>query len=138
MLTSKLGQHIINVDRYVIGYSLSNRSQVALALVGGSLAMIIIMRRIIRANTLSKFGLWNYWMMIGMVLLNGIPIYLFLKYVLVLPLLATILMIGLMLWKDYAAVVDSPAPLFFGWWFVPLAVALVLGIVEYLARGIIT
>lgn len=77
-------------------------------------------------------------MIIGMIFLNSIPIYLFLKYVLVLPLLATILMIGLVLWKDYAAVVDSPAPLFFGWWFVPLAVALVLGVVEYLARGIIT
>lgn len=47
-------------------------------------------------------------------------------------------MTGFVLWKDYTAVVDSPAPLFFGWWFIPFVVALVFGGIEHLLRGILT
>ncbi|WP_367176321.1 hypothetical protein [Haloarcula rubripromontorii] len=102
------------------------------------MAMILIMRRIKRNNTLNEFGLWTPWMAVGCLLLLAVPIYLFLKYSLVLPLLATVSMTVLVLWRDSTAIVDSPAPLFFGWWFMPLAVALILGTIECFLRGIVT
>ncbi|WP_155120734.1 hypothetical protein [Haloarcula sp. CGMCC 1.2071] len=123
---------------FMIDHGLSTRTQFVLALVGGSMAMILIMRRIKRNNTLNEFGLWTPWMAVGSLLLLAVPIYLFLKYSLVLPLLATVSMTVLVLWRDSTAIVDSPAPLFFGWWFMPLAVALILGTIECFLRGIVT
>lgn len=121
----------------MIGENLSSRTQIALALVGGSLTMILSMSRLLRQTTIRRLGPWAPWMAGGSILLLAIPIYLLLRYSLVLPLLSAILMTGNVLWRDYTAIVDSPAPLFFGWWFVPLAIALVLGMVEYLVRGTI-
>lgn len=70
---------------FMIDHGLSTRTQFVLALVGGSIALTLIMSWIKRNNTLNEFGLWTPWMAVGSLFLLAVPIYLFLKYSLVLP-----------------------------------------------------
>lgn len=83
---------------------------------------------------------WNaigllVWGTAGMVLLAGVPVFLFARYTLVLPIAIWILNLAFLGYAEFQSVGDGPVGLFLVGWPVVLILALVLGGFEYVIRS---
>lgn len=129
----------VRTPRWWLSIPATRRRAAAVATVGGLLHAVVMVGFAHRLGVTFAGGSdgWFYaFAAVGMVMLAAIPLYLLVRERLVAPAATLTALLLLDVRAEFTASVDGPHALYFGAWFVFLAVVLAAGAVEYGLRRV--